>query len=106
MPYSVLNGKLPIAMPQAGKQQRRRKAKGSALQLCAHFERTGQCPDLNCRFAHGKEELEKRLAQAKYALNFIMPMLKPCQHSHILLACCHCTWHGMLCRSTCFEKMR
>jgi hypothetical protein len=63
VPQSVLNGKMPIGTPQG--KQRRKAAKGVALQLCAHFERTGQCPDPKCRFAHGMEDLKQRQARAK-----------------------------------------
>ena len=64
MPYAVQNGKMPIGVPQTGKQ-RRKNAKAAAVHLCAAFERTGQCPDPHCRFAHGSEELAKRQAKAK-----------------------------------------
>lgn len=64
MPYAVQNGKMPVGVPQTGKQ-RRKNAKAAALHLCAAFERTGQCADPHCRFAHGSEELAKRQAKAK-----------------------------------------
>ncbi|BDA50054.1 probable mRNA decay activator protein ZFP36 at N-terminal half [Coccomyxa sp. Obi] len=66
VPYAVQNGKMPVGAPQAGKQ-RRKNAKAAALQLCAAFERTGQCPDPHCRFAHGSEELAKRQSKTKGA---------------------------------------
>lgn len=64
VPYAVQNGKMPVGVPQAGKQ-RRKNAKAAAVQLCAAFERTGQCPDPHCRFAHGSDELAARKAKAK-----------------------------------------
>ena len=109
-PRSVLSGAMPVCPAEGapirrGRRRRTKHPSNAALHMCAIFEADGHCPDLDCPYSHGLEELEAcRTQRSRYAY-CVTSFLAGCTEDAYLGTARHEVWitcqKSYACRELC-----